>query len=222
MTGIIRKCIKLFHPEGIPWPGSILYNLISRSSIFIMHYELVARDVCRYFKGGRLLDVGTGPGRLLFALKKFYGETELHGADISRAMVRQAESNASSVEYTGITFHVAGAANLPFGDEYFDCVVSTGSIHHWKDVSICLEEIYRVMKKDSFLLIYDLVVKVPDNVKTRLIKEYGMFRMALLWLHSFEEPFYNVDEIRDLAGGTHFKYVDIYFTGALCSLVLKK
>jgi hypothetical protein len=28
---LIRRLLKLFHPEGIPWPGTILYNQLSSS-----------------------------------------------------------------------------------------------------------------------------------------------------------------------------------------------
>lgn len=40
--------IRRFHPEGIPWPGSALYNALSGTSIFLRHYELVAHDVAQY------------------------------------------------------------------------------------------------------------------------------------------------------------------------------
>jgi hypothetical protein len=57
-----RRLIKIFHPEGIPWPGTTFYNAISETSIFQRHYELVARDILSYCSEGSILDVGTGPG----------------------------------------------------------------------------------------------------------------------------------------------------------------
>lgn len=222
MLKIIRRFIKMVHPEGIPWPMSLFYDRLSRSSIFLRHYDLAAEDICRYFSGGRLLDVGTGPGRLLFSIRKMSEGAELHGADISAAMVKQAALNAGQHGISGITFHHADAAGLPFADEYFDCVVSTGSIHHWNDISQGLAEIHRVLKKGGYALIYDLVQVLPADVRSRLKNEYGTFRMALLWLHSFEEPFYSVEEMRDLADGSSFTGTDIHFTGGLCCLVMKK
>jgi len=42
------------------------------------------------------------------------------------------------------------------------------------------------------------------------------------WLHSFEEPFYSVDEMESLSQSTPFENEGIHFTGAFCCLVLKK
>ena len=36
-----RHFVKRFHPEGIHWPASVLYNTLSRSDISLWHYELV-------------------------------------------------------------------------------------------------------------------------------------------------------------------------------------
>ena len=88
-----RKFIKKFHPEGIPWPGSVLYNALSRSEIFLRHYELVARDVASYGPAKRILDIGTGPGQLLAALRKELPDAELVGVDISAPMVKRARRN---------------------------------------------------------------------------------------------------------------------------------
>jgi ubiquinone/menaquinone biosynthesis C-methylase UbiE len=40
---------------------------------------------------------------------------------------------------------------LPFADERFEVVVSTASIHHWKDPDRGLAEIYRVLKPGGTL-----------------------------------------------------------------------
>ncbi len=64
--------MKLIHPEGIPWPGSVFYNAISSSTIFMKHYELAAEDILSHCSAqhpfreqGTLLDIGTGPAPLV-------------------------------------------------------------------------------------------------------------------------------------------------------------
>jgi len=82
-----RQFVKRLHPEGIPWPGSVLYNALSSTRVFMRHYELVAHDVARYGAAERILDIGTGPGHLLSALRKTFPNTQLVGVDISPAMI---------------------------------------------------------------------------------------------------------------------------------------
>jgi len=218
-----RQFVKRLHPEGIPWPGSVLYNALSSSEIFLRHYELVAHDIAHYGGAGCILDIGTGPGHLLLAMRKVFPDTKLVGVDISPPMVAQAQRN---IETYGrdprIEVRVAGANALPFADETLDRVVSTGSLHHWKDPIHALSEAHRVLKADGYALMYDLVRDMPKAVWEDVRARFGGFRLALLWLHSFEEPFLNAEEMDALGRRTDFVVEGTRFTGALCCLVLRK
>ncbi len=215
--------MKRFHPEGIPWPGSLLYNAVSSSAIFRQHYDLVAHDIVHYGTAASILDIGTGPGRLLMALQKLLPEARLVGVDISSAMVAQARRNLEKGRRdTRVEVKVADVNALPFDDETFHCVVSTGSLHHWKDSNQALSEAYRVLKSGGHALIYDLVRDMPKAVCKDMRARFGGFHFALLWLHSFEEPFLNAEEMEALARKTDFTVEGTRFTGALCCLVLKK
>ena len=89
-----RDFLRRFHPEGIPWPGSALYNVLSQTEVFSKHYDLVAGHVGSYCgAGSTLLDIGTGPGWLLLALHRSVPELKLVGVDISPAMVAAAREN---------------------------------------------------------------------------------------------------------------------------------
>ena len=217
-----RNLLKRIEPEGIPWPMSLLYNHLSGSSIFLGHYEMVAKDVKYFCKAGKILDIGTGPGRLLLALNRFEPGLELYGADISEAMIDKARDNFVAAGITGIDLQVASAMRLPYPDRYFDAVISTGSLHHWKDPAAGLNETYRVLKPGGHALIYDLVRKMPSDVVRRVKDNFGVFRFTLLFLHSFEEPFYSPLEMEALAEKTLFKTGLTHFTGALCCLTMKK
>lgn len=223
MTSRWRQLIRRFHPEGIPWPGSALYNALSGTSIFLRHYELVAHDVAQYGARGSILDIGTGPGQLLLAMREAIPETKLVGVDISSAMVAQAQGN---LERYGpnhqIKVLVAGANELPFKDEAFGGVVSTGSLHHWKDPLRALSEVYRVLKPGGYALMYDLVRHLPKAICEDVRARFGHFRLALLWIHSFEEPFLSDQEMQALGMQTDFRVEETKFTGALCCLVLKR
>lgn len=223
MLNIWRQIIRKFHPEGIPPLGTKMYNILTGTDVFQKHYDLVAQDIIKYCRKGKLSDIGTGPGWLLLSIRKVLPELKLSGIDISPSMIEKAKLNIyKNQNNRDIELLAGSSAELPYPDNSIDCVVSTGSIHHWKDMNRGLTEIYRVLKKNSYALIYDLVQKLPEDIVEQNIKEFGRYKMVLLWLHSYEEPFYSVKEIESLPATTPFKKGDIHFTGGLCCLVLKK
>jgi ubiquinone/menaquinone biosynthesis C-methylase UbiE len=220
---LIRRLMKLMHPEGIPWPGSVFYNAISLSSVFQRHYELLADDILNYCRQGALLDIGTGPAWLLLKLHQYATGMKLVGIDSSPAMVTKAKQNISAAGLDRVIGIKEGnAQSIPYPDEHFDIVVSTGSIHHWKQPTVGLNESYRVLKKGGFALIYDLVSDTPSSIINDTRRKFGKWKTTLFWLHSFEEPFYSKVNFRELAVPSLFKEGQTRFVGLLCCLILKK
>jgi len=217
-----RSFLRRIHPEGIPWPASLVYNAISRSRVFQDHYRLVATDVASFCADGRVLDVGTGPGWLLARLHERCPHLRLAAVDISPAMVSKAAANLRRAGLADADIRVAAAERLPFEDGSFDAVVSTGSLHHWRDPAGGLAEAHRVLKPGGRGLIYDIVMDTPREVLDQLTRDYGRFRATLLKLHSLEEPFHTTGELGSLAAGTPFEGGQVRFVGALACLVLRK
>jgi ubiquinone/menaquinone biosynthesis C-methylase UbiE len=156
-------------------------------------------------------------------MRKTLPDAKLVGVDISSAMVAQAKRNIETYgQNMRIEVRVADANALPFADETFDRVISTGSLHHWKDPLQALSEAHRVLKVNGYALLYDLVRDMPKAVCEEVHARFGSFRLALLWLHSFEEPFLNAEEMDALGRRTAFVVEGTKFTGAFCCLVLRK
>jgi ubiquinone/menaquinone biosynthesis C-methylase UbiE len=147
---LIRRLIKVFHPEGIPWPGTVFYNAISATGIFQRNYELVARDITSYGSEGSILDIGTGPGRPLIELHRQSLLLRLTGIDASPSMVSKARKNIADA---GLSYEIkveeGNASRMPFADGSFDTVVSTGTIHHWKDPVAGLNDVYLYSKREG-------------------------------------------------------------------------
>ncbi len=220
---IFSRLFKPLHPEGIPWPASAIYNRLSSTRIFQWHYDELTSHILKHCTSGRLLDVGTGPGRLLIGLHKKAPHLGLVGVDVSSGMVEQARKNIAAAGYmTSIDLHEANVTSLPFPDASFDCVVSSGTIHHWKNPKAGLNEIFRVLREGGYALMYDLVSDTPKPVTAEIRKRFGTLRATLFWLHSFEEPFYSAAHFESLAGETLFKNGSTEFVGLLCCLNLRK
>jgi len=120
-------------------------------------YARVAGEVAAAHPGGKLLEVGSGPGRLAVRLARQAPGITLTGVDISEAMVERAARRAAGAGLSErVRFEVGDVGALPLPDQEFDGVVSTLSLHHWSDPASGLAEIHRVLKAGGEARIYDL------------------------------------------------------------------
>ena len=120
-------------------------------------YDRVAGEVAAAHPGGKLLEVGSGPGRLAVRLAREAPGMTLTGVDISDAMVERATRRTAGAGLSErVRFEVGDVAALPLSDGQFDGVVSTLSLHHWSDPARGLAEIHRVLKPGGEARIYDL------------------------------------------------------------------
>jgi ubiquinone/menaquinone biosynthesis C-methylase UbiE len=122
-------------------------------------YERVAADVAAAGlpDGARVLDVGTGPGRVPLAIAHAQPALRVEGLDQSPEMIVQARRNATDAGLDGaVAFTVGDVGDLPYPDASFDLIVSTLSQHHWADAAAGLRELRRVLRPGGEVWIYDL------------------------------------------------------------------
>ena len=65
-----------------------LYNSLTLTRAIQRQHQEIARDLVIRLPRGRLLDIGTGPGKVLCEVHQLNPEIELFGLDISEAMVQ--------------------------------------------------------------------------------------------------------------------------------------
>jgi ubiquinone/menaquinone biosynthesis C-methylase UbiE len=106
---------------------------------------------------GRVLDIGTGSGRLAIELARAKGgDFDITGLDISADMLRTAAENARKAGVGDkIGFVLGGADAMPFPDGSFDLVVSYASLHHWVRPERVFQETRRLTKSGGTIIIRD-------------------------------------------------------------------
>jgi ubiquinone/menaquinone biosynthesis C-methylase UbiE len=218
----LRDILAGIEPESIPYPFSRLYAALASTRLFQDFYRIVARQVFEKLKAGRVLDIGTGPGRLPILIASESPLLQVTGLDLSADMVKIATQEAQRRSLKNVTFRQGSASELPFPDAEFDLVISTLSFHHWKQPEKALDEIYRVLREGGEAWIYDVPRKMDRATWEYLTRRYGFLRAWLFRLHAFEEPFYREDEVERIAAETRFRKHEMTKTLITYKLILYK
>ncbi len=104
---------------------------------------------CHLSKGQRVLDVGTGTGRLLPHIRNQIGNCgELYAVDPSERMLEQARRRHPEVE-----FENCPAEKLPYESNFIDRVICYAVYPHFFSPSSAIEQMHRVLQKNGLLII---------------------------------------------------------------------
>jgi ubiquinone/menaquinone biosynthesis C-methylase UbiE len=144
--------------EPIADPDAVVqYDKGARLYMMPEYRYFVRKVLGKGIRSGRLLDVGTGSGRLAIELARAGGGSfDIVALDISENMIARARENAALCGVAGrIKFVVGTAAALPFSGDSFDLVISYASLHHWFHPGAVFNEIARVVKPSGHAIIRD-------------------------------------------------------------------
>ena len=113
-----------------------------------------------------ILDIACGGGA--FSLKTAEKGCEVCGVDISENAIKSAKRLAER-EKIMCEFEIGSAEDLPYPDGYFDKVVCSSSLEHFKDDIKALKEMHRVLKPNgSVVLTTDsFTYPVRDELKEK-------------------------------------------------------
>jgi SAM-dependent methyltransferase len=130
------------------------YRGVQDTAWYLRFLETALPPLASLPSGARVLDVGTGPGKLLERIRHRY-PFEPAGVDTDPAMIAQARRN-EALRDVPLRVIVAGRP-LPFPSEHFHAVCATSVLFLLDDPLPLLNEINRILKPGG-----RLVALTPD------------------------------------------------------------
>lgn len=122
---------------------------------------------------GRLLDIGTGTGRLLELLAPRIASGL--GVDASRAMLALARARLARAGLEHCAVRLADMYRLPLADATYDAVVLQMVLHHAETPAAALAEAARVLRPGGRLLAIDLAPHQNADCLQRLAHRWPGF-----------------------------------------------
>ena len=133
-------------------------------------------------KGLKVLEVGCGVGD--FALYLSQQGAEVTAIDFSSQAIKLA-TEKTKVQGSNVNFMVADAQAVPFAENSFDLVVSCECLEHVPSPQLALNEMYRVLKPQSKLLL------TTENYSNAILLGW-----LVCWLR--KEPFNSGEQVQPI------------------------
>ena len=103
----------------------------------------------------KILDIATGTGDLAILAAK-YTNAQITAIDISEEMLKIGQQKTNNHKLSKrIKFTSADAENLFFKNESFDAITIGFGVRNFENLNKGLEESYRVLKKDGYVIILE-------------------------------------------------------------------
>ncbi|MFC1708568.1 class I SAM-dependent methyltransferase [Candidatus Omnitrophota bacterium] len=194
----IRKRERMDEEFEVEHEDQAFQEYVYITSVISVNYFLIVDELSKLgnFQSGLAVDLGSGLGDLAIAVAKRYPQLEVKGIDISQKAINEATNRARNENLANVDFQLANMHNLIFEDSSVDLIVSHGSIHHLKDVSKVLSEIYRVLKPDALAYLTDLRRDAPQDIVKEVAASLSE-NQAKGFMNSIEAS-YIPEELRDI------------------------
>ena len=152
LTGYNRRFSRLYDLF------SAFYRLFSRLAFACLgiREETARREILDRLEpaGGRVLEVSIGPGVNLPYLVQRQDVRELYGLDISLGQLTNCQRFLRRRGWNADLF-LGNAERLPFADDSFEAVFHIGGINFFNDKKAAIDEMIRVAKPGTRILISD-------------------------------------------------------------------
>jgi ubiquinone/menaquinone biosynthesis C-methylase UbiE len=162
-----RVASESFRRQGADWDEMRALDLPAAS------VEAALLTLVPEHDAGRLLDIGTGTGRVLELLAPRISQGV--GVDASKAMLALARSRLARAGLMHCSVRLADMYRLPLAEASFDVAVMQMVLHYAEDPPGVLAEVARVLLPGGRLIVIDLAHHGRDDLLTKLAHRWPGF-----------------------------------------------
>ncbi len=124
------------------------------------------REMARLVPGGRVLDLGVGPGTSALEMAGASPSARFVGLDLSWRMLERAQAHAAQ-KRVALPLGHGDALRLPFRDESFDGATGHSVLYLLPDARAVLAEVYRVVRPGGRIAFLE-----PREGKARILPTF--------------------------------------------------
>lgn len=192
----------------LPKFAAKLYDKMMQLEPMKIQRKQIAELLLTQINEGKLLDVGTGHGRLLIEINQLNPEIELYGLDISEKMINLAKVNLQNIK---ANLRQGNITTTDYDSNYFDLITCTGSFYLWNAPIEGLNEIYRILKPKKIAILFESHKEYDkSNLKNEIKKNLSnekFFDRKLVpnFLKKQLKMTYDIDELKAMLNKSLFK-----------------
>jgi ubiquinone/menaquinone biosynthesis C-methylase UbiE len=161
----------------------------------------------------KVLDAGTGPGRIPILLCQMRPQWEVFAVDLAQSMLRIASQHIQEAGLQQqIRLELVDVKNLPYEDGQFDLIVSNSLVHHLPEPFTFFSELKRVLKPNGGVFIRDLFRPADEATMDALVNSVGTeydSQQKKLFRDSLHAAL-TLDEVNQLISQVGLKGVNVY------------
>ena len=176
----VKSDLYLDGEEKFGYLGSMVYNFTKASRTIRNFYKFVISDLDKHsFQS--IMDVGSGRGYILSKIVEMKPQVNALGIDPSPFMVKLADKHTRKLGLSkSLKFELGSSRDIP-GYQTFDVIISTLSLHHWKNKDEAIAFLMKRLNPGGSLLVYEITDNGSINrkfVRSHLLNKEDFEKMS--------------------------------------------